>query len=75
MDFVSFILLGLGILIGFWIRSTVQRKVEIIGSIQIDHDTGLCKFSVTKENLSDLRCQQVIFNVDHNAVVIDDEYI
>ena len=75
MDFMYVILLGVGILIGIRIRSVMNRNEKVVGVVQIDHETGLCRFLVTKEQLSDLNCRKVTFNVEHDAVITDDDYI
>ncbi len=75
MYFMYVILLVVGILIGIRIRSVMSRNEKVVGVVQIDHETGLCRFSVTKEQLSDLKCNKVVFTVEHNAVITDDDYI
>ncbi len=75
MDFMYIILLVVGILIGIRIRSVMNRNERVVGVVQIDHETGLCRFLITKEQLSDLKCNKVLFTVEHNAVITDDDYI
>ena len=69
MDIIYIIILGIGVFIGIGIRSHIGRDEMAIGVVQIDHETGLCRFLVDKDTLSDIHCRKVVFKVEHDAVI------
>lgn len=73
MGVIYIIILGIGVFIGIGIRSHIGRDEKVVGVVQIDHETGLCRFLVEKDNLSNPNCRKVVFKVEHDAVILNDD--
>lgn len=70
--FVPIIFFVLGFIIGQILIKISVGKERVTGVVQIDHSSGLCRFRVEDETLSDLKCKKVVFRVDHNAIINED---
>lgn len=68
------ITLCIGILFGVIFKSAMENKEKVTGVVQIDHNSGLCRFKITNEELSNPKCKKVQFIVDHNATITEDDY-
>ena len=79
MDLHLVLILVLGICIGFILGMEKQklndRNQKVTGVVQIDHKTGLCRFFITDTTLSDPKCQKIIFSVEHNAKITEQDMI
>lgn len=69
----SIVLLLMGIIIGIVVRKIIEKRHKVIGVVQVDHETGLCKFCITSEDLANIKCKKVLLNVDHNAIITEQE--
>ncbi len=73
MEFlVPIIFFILGFVIGRIAIKIAINRISVTGVVQIDHQSGLCRFRVENENLSNLNCKKVVFRVDHNAIINED---
>lgn len=70
--FVPIIFFVLGFIIGRILIKIANNRIQVTGVVQIDHQSGLCRFRVENETLSDLKCKKVVFRVDHNAIINED---
>ena len=70
MEFIFFVI---GLVIGFIAAKLLKPKEKTCGIIGIDPVTGLCRIRVTNDILSNNKTKKAIFDVDHNAVVEDEE--
>lgn len=73
MIFVCLIVLLIGILIGMGIRSHIGRDEKAVGVAEVDHNTGLCRFVIDKNDLSNSHCRKVVLRVKHDAVIPYDD--
>lgn len=71
MGIIAVILVIFGVLIGLTISYMRQSNERVTGVVQIDHNSGLCRFKVTNDTLSDLKIKKVLFYVEHDAVIND----
>lgn len=70
--FVPIIFFMLGFIIGRILIKITNNRMQVTGVVQIDHQTGLCRFRVENEDLSNPKCKEVVFRVDHNAIINED---
>lgn len=42
------------------------------GTISVDHESGLCRFFISSNDLSKKNCKKAVFIVDHNAIIRDE---
>ena len=64
-----------GVLLGVIITKAIDMFTKIHGVIHIDHKTELCKFDVTSAELANLKTKKVIFTVNHNARISQEEHM
>lgn len=69
------ILFCLGSAFGVIFRAIWDDRKKVTGVVQIDHNSGLCRFCVTNEQLSNPKCKKVVFIIEHDAVITDDDYV
>ena len=74
MDLICLLFFILGIIVGMIILKIITNSRTVTGVVQIDHETGLCRFKITNETLSDTKCQKVIFDVQHDAKISDEDF-
>ena len=74
MDLICLLFFILGIIVGMIILKIITNSRTVTGVVQIDHETGLCRFKITNETLSNHKCQKVIFNVQHDAKISDEDF-
>lgn len=79
MDLRIVLILVLGICIGFILgiekKKNEDRNQKVTGVVQIDHQTGLCRFFITDTTLSDPKCKKIIFSVEHDAKITEQDMI
>ena len=73
MDLICLLFFILGIIVGMIILKIITNSRIVTGVVQIDHETGLCRFKITNETLSNPKCQRVIFDVQHDAKISDED--
>ena len=73
MGVIYIIVFIIGVLVGIWIRSHIITDRKAIGVVQIDHNTGLCRFVVERDDLSNKKCNKAVFNIEHNAIIKNDD--
>lgn len=73
MDLISALFFILGIVLGILINNILRNKRTVTGVVQIDHETGLCRFCVEREDLSNPNCRMVIFTVQHDAKITEQD--
>jgi hypothetical protein len=73
------LILTLGVFLGFILGTEKQKinenKKKVTGVVQIDHETGLCRFFITDATLSDPKCEKIIFLVEHDAKITEQDMI
>lgn len=74
MDLICLLFFILGIIVGMIILKIITNSRTVTGVVQIDHETGLCRFKITNETLSSPKCQKVIFDVQHDAKISDEDF-
>lgn len=74
MDLICLLFFILGIIVGMIILKIITNSRTVTGVVQIDHETGLCRFKITNETLSNPKCQKVIFDVHHDAKISDEDF-
>lgn len=65
MMYVLFTILG--IIIGAMIRTMFYNSELIHGVIDVDHNTKLCRFHISSQEISNYETKTVKFLVNHNA--------
>ena len=85
MDLICLLFFILGIIVGIIILKIIINSKIVTGVVQIDHETGLCRFKITNETLSNpklylmfsmmLKFQMRILkirnkNSDYNGVIL-----
>ena len=74
MDLICLLFFILGIIMGMIILKIITNSITVTGVVQIDHETGLCRFTITNETLSNPKCQKAIFDVQHDAKISDEDF-
>ena len=74
MDLICLLFFILVVIVGTIILKIVNNSRIVTGIVQIDHETGLCRFKITNETLSNPKCQRVIFDVQHDAKISDEDF-
>lgn len=74
MDLISVLILLIGVTIGILLSKIIRDIHTVTGVVQIDHKSGLCRFCINRNDLSNPKCRKVIFSVEHNAKITDEEY-
>ena len=71
---MEFLFLIGGMIIGIVFTLLVtKRESKIYGIVDIDHNSGLCRFHITSSELSDRRNTKAIFRINHNAAISREE--
>ena len=73
---MEWIFLVIGIIFGFAISFIFKRKNKIYGTIDIENETGLCRFRIDKtNNLTEPTIKYAVFKVNHNVNISRDEQV
>lgn len=72
---MEIIFLLIGFLTGFIICFIIKQRKEVHGNIDIDILTGLCRFRITSNKLSDSHKKYAVFKINHNAEISRDEHL
>ena len=73
MEIKIILLFIAGIIIGMMTQHDLEKRHTVIGVVQIDHETGLCRFWITKDDLSNPKCKRVVCEVQHDAKITEQD--
>ena len=73
MEIVFIVVFVFGIILGFIIRYDMEKLTKVVGTVDIDHNTDLCRFFITSDELSNKKCRKVLLIVNHDAEIPDEE--
>lgn len=60
-----------GIIIGIFFMFLRNKTKQTHGTIQVDEKKKLCRILVTSKELENIRCKKVMFDVEHNIDIRD----
>lgn len=70
----ALIYMGIGLILGAVIILIIDhRDKKIYGVIDIDHNTELCKFHISSDELGNRRNTKAIFIINHEASISREE--
>lgn len=70
---MEILLIIIGIIIGIIFEKFRDAMITEIGTIDVDHETGLCKLNVTSDQINNVNTKKVIFTVNHDAKISREE--
>lgn len=62
-----------GVILGIIITKIIDRKSVEYGVIDVEEETGLCRFRISDNRLVDKRVKRAVFSVNHNVYISRDE--
>ena len=62
-----------GVALGIIIVTLFKQKDKIYGIIEVDHNTEMCKFRITSNELSDRKNKKAMFIIEHEANISREE--
>lgn len=73
---MDWIFLLISFILGFTISFIFKQKNKIYGTIDIEDETGLCRFRIDKtNNLTEPTIKYAVFKVNHNINISRDEQV
>lgn len=59
----------IGIIIGISIIKIINNFQMVIGVIEVDHESNLCRIRISRPDLSDFTKTKAVFKICHNATI------
>lgn len=70
---MEILLIIIGVIIGIIFEKIMTAMITEIGTIDVDHVTGLCKLNVTSDQINKTSTKRVVFTVNHDAQISREE--
>ena len=70
---MEILLVLVGVIIGIVLTKLFKRDNTIYGTIDVEEESGLCRFRINDGGLIDRKVKKATFLINHDAIISRDE--